>query len=186
MTRLYPIPRPDEIDFVLVPLTNAVFEHSLFRDEPHLLANALGVFANLSREDHSSEGRVAAVMAAATPEMLTSFLEKVHGVGPLGILIPAIQTLGHFFTGTEEQCPVVLDTSLLQNALPIMNHSDWTLQKEICRLLSNVCAGTEEQITHIFICHLDEPLIQLALSAHWEVREEALGPFAIFASGAAR
>jgi importin subunit alpha-6/7 len=179
LTRLRPTPRRDHVEFLVAPFAHIVSEamtNPVLYDHD-LLPDALWSLVNMSHEvdADANEGRIDAVMRVATPEILTRLVAKeMQGAKDKTILIPAIRALGNFVSGSEKQCQAVLDAKFLDHALDILKKSSSVaVKKELCWLLSNVCAGTHDQIKLIFHSQLEELLIEIAMSSRWEVRIEA-------------
>lgn len=76
---------------------------------------------------------------------------------------PALRVLGNFATGSDELTQVVVDSGVLEQIRSIMGITKSnSILKECCWLLSNVIAGTHDQIQAVINAHLI-PLIINAL-----------------------
>ena len=70
-----------------------------------------------------------------------------------------------------------MDAGILTNANLLLNHKKKSIRKEAHWLLSNIAAGTNEQVTQLFQrgnIKLIETVIQSATDAQWDIRKEAI------------
>ena len=65
---------------------------------------------------------------------------------------PALRTLGNVVTGDDSQTQCALDCGLLPRLLALLNSPKKGIRKEACWTISNITAGTREQIQ--VLCHV--------------------------------
>jgi hypothetical protein len=75
------------------------------------------------------------------------------------LVMPTTRILGNIAAGNNLLTQQVLELGLLDVLLPLTQHRDYTIRKEIQWILSNITAGTSEQRT-LFLAH---PISQEAL-----------------------
>ena len=66
-----------------------------------------------------------------------------------GLVTPALRTAGNVAPGSDVQTQAVLDVGLLDHMLMLLNHPRRVIRKEACWVLSNITAGTKEQIGRV-------------------------------------
>uniref|UniRef100_A0A915DWU8 Importin alpha n=1 Tax=Ditylenchus dipsaci TaxID=166011 RepID=A0A915DWU8_9BILA len=75
-----------------------------------------------------------------------------------GLIAPALRVLGNFATGSDTLTQVVVDSGVMMKVIPsLLKRTNVSIVKECCWLVSNVVAGTEQQIQHA----LDADLLPL-------------------------
>ena len=123
---------------------------------------------------------------------------RMHEVGALDRLIndclghtdakvkhPAIRVLGNIVTGCDEQTDLVLNLGLLSRIIPLVNtdsairtltRSREQVRREACWMLSNIAAGTDNQISKMVDCGVFTKLIELLkredISVPFETKKE--------------
>lgn len=90
-------------------------------------------------------------------------------------MAPALRFLGNVVSGDEEQTQAVVDAGILQVISPCLHHPRKQIRKEATWLLSNIAAGSEDQVSALF-CKPDivELLVGMAASAVWDIRREGI------------
>ncbi|KAL8137137.1 hypothetical protein V2J09_003138 [Rumex salicifolius] len=90
------------------------------------------------------------------------------------VLIPALRTVGNIVTGDDVQTQTIIDHQALPCLLNLLlsNHKK-SIKKEACWTISNITAGTKDQIQAIVAAGLFGPLIQLLQSAEFDIKKEA-------------
>eukprot|EP01065_Artemidia_motanka_P047054 TRINITY_DN7276_c2_g1_i1.p1 TRINITY_DN7276_c2_g1~~TRINITY_DN7276_c2_g1_i1.p1 ORF type:complete len:911 (+),score=195.74 TRINITY_DN7276_c2_g1_i1:54-2786(+) len=90
-----------------------------------------------------------------------------------GWLTPALNTIGNLAAGDTEQAGTVIAAGALRCLRELMGSKARCVRKEVCWIVSNILAGTEQHID----AALDADLLGAALQAHadeLDVRTEAL------------
>lgn len=91
------------------------------------------------------------------------------------LMSPSLRILGNFVSGTEQQTQAVVDAGALAAAMPTLESSKKSLRKEMCWMLSNIAAGTQDQITSLIkTSSVAERLVSMSIDAEWETRKEAI------------
>lgn len=69
----------------------------------------------------------------------------------LSISIPTIRLIGNFTTGNNIHANMILKNGFLNYAYELLDNKKFVVVKEVCWALSNITAGTEEQILQFLI-----------------------------------
>jgi len=64
----------------------------------------------------------------------------------VGIVIPSMRTIGNLVTGTDETTQMLIDMGLIRLLDELSTHQSKMVRKEVCWTISNITAGTPEQI----------------------------------------
>jgi hypothetical protein len=64
----------------------------------------------------------------------------------IAVIVPCLRTLGNIATGSEEDTQNLINEGILTKASGIMFHHKKMVRKEVCWTLSNITAGTANQI----------------------------------------
>lgn len=65
-----------------------------------------------------------------------------------------MRTIGNLVTGDDETTEMVLSQGLLQHLKSLVIHPSKMVRKEACWTISNITAGTADQIRQIYECGL--------------------------------
>ena len=113
---------------------------------------------------------------------------------------PAVLALGNIVTGSHEQTQDVIDLGLCDKLLPLLDLKQYTLSKcdrngeiklnhlspllkELCWMISNIAAGTEEQIHCIIIADIFPTMIHLLKKAPCDIRKDVVWTICNVTSG---
>jgi importin subunit alpha-1 len=91
------------------------------------------------------------------------------------MLTPALKTVGNIVHGNDNQTQAMIAAGLLLKMSFLLNHE--STKKEALWVLSNIAAGTEQQIGEVLGMHgCMKAVTKMAMdkSATWEVRKEAI------------
>lgn len=101
-----------------------------------------------------------------------------------GIVTPALRTVGNIVSGSDEQTQAVIDAGLMPKMKGLLNNSKRTICKEACWVLSNIAAGTHQQIGLVLKTKgCMGRVVEMAISSEWEVRKEAIWVVSNVATG---
>lgn len=75
--------------------------------------------------------------------------------------IPSLRTVGNIVTGTEHQTQMAIDAGLLKVLPHLLRHPKTSIQKEAAWVLSNVAAGSQQQIQLLIVYDLLPLLVAL-------------------------
>jgi len=91
------------------------------------------------------------------------------------ILTPALRTLGNIVTGNDQQTQTVINKGALKSFHYLLSSptSKKNVKKETCWTISNITAGTQEQLQAVIDADIIPPLIDLLANADFEVKKEA-------------
>lgn len=133
----------------------------------------------LSYISDGDDDRIQTVLSTGIAELLISMLD-----GETNIITPALRTVGNIVSGNDEQTQAVIDAGLMTKMSFLLNHPKRMVRKEACWVLSNIAAGTPQQISTVLKTkHCMERVIELATHSEWEVRKEAIWVVSNIATG---
>ncbi|RYG58596.1 hypothetical protein EON64_21155 [archaeon] len=97
------------------------------------------------------------------------------GSGNMAVVVPALRTLGNIVSGNETQTQAVVNAGVVSVVPGLLLHGRKSVRKETCWLLSNIAAGTAQQMQQLFATLDVLPLVlqQMSAGSEWEVRKEA-------------
>ncbi|CAH2072023.1 unnamed protein product [Thlaspi arvense] len=125
---------------------------------------------SLSYLSDDSNDKIQAVIDAGVLPRLVELL--AHPSPP--VLIPALRTIGNIVTGDDLQTQMVLDHQVLPRLLNLLTKSyKKSIKKEACWTISNITAGSKNQIQAVIEAGLIQSLVWLLHSAEFEVKKEA-------------
>jgi len=84
---------------------------------------------------------------------------------------PLIRTCGNLIAGPDETTQFLLDLGFL-TYLPTLLQNKVSLRKEICWIISNITAGTVQQIQSVLDSGLVETVIEYLKNERWEIKRE--------------
>ena len=90
------------------------------------------------------------------------------------VLVPALRTVGNIVTGDDMQTQVIINCGALSCLLHLVtSNQKKSIKKETCWTLSNITAGTKEQIQAVIDANIIPPLVQLLSYAEFDIKKEA-------------
>ncbi|KAF0920702.1 hypothetical protein E2562_036405 [Oryza meyeriana var. granulata] len=121
-----------------------------------------------------SDGSDDKIQAVIETGVCPRLVELLNHPSPT-VLIPALRTVGNIVTGNDAQTQHILDHP---QALPCLFNLLTTTQKksikrEACWTISNITAGTKEQIQAVINANIISPLLHLLQNADFDVKKEA-------------
>jgi len=124
----------------------------------------------LSYLSDGSEDRIQAVIdAGVIPDLITMLESK-----DVRKITPALRTLGNCVSGNDIQTQAVIDGGVLRALVGLLEDEKKNIRKESCWLISNIAAGTHNQIdTLVRSTHVMKKVIAACSASEWEVRKEA-------------
>lgn len=147
-----------------------------------------------------SDGDDYRIQVVVDAQLIPHAIAAIEG-GKSGIAAPALRMLGNIVSGNKNQTQAVLDAGILNLIPSLLQHakvrpscciylylhhwftvsqctislfSQKAIRKEAAWLLSNIAAGTPEQITLLFKPNIITTLVNLSCTSTWEVRREAI------------
>ena len=125
----------------------------------------------LSYISDGANARIQAVVDTGVVPYLTNILRSDN----VQAVVPSLRTLGNIVSGDDQQTQCVLDANVLTALVPLLSHTKKNIRKETCWLLSNIAAGTLDQLHQLVNTPrlLPRVLEQLSASSEWDVRKEA-------------
>mmetsp|Transcript_25592 Transcript_25592/g.36056 ORF Transcript_25592/g.36056 Transcript_25592/m.36056 type:complete len:570 (+) Transcript_25592:99-1808(+) len=115
--------------------------------------------------------RIQAVLDANVLPRLMELIAR----GRTCLITPIVRIFGNFVSGNEAQTQAVIDAGILSVVKELLNHGRKNIRKETCWLLSNIAAGTHDQISRLLSeSSVLKKVVNMAQTAEWEVRKEAI------------
>ena len=117
--------------------------------------------------------RIQAVIDTQVTRKLVDVLGGDRGVA----LVPALRIIGNIVTGDDTQTQVAINCGALQQLRKLLANSQLhrpAIIKEACWALSNITAGTKEQVDAVIASGSIQEVIRLLRDGCTEVRREAL------------
>ncbi|GKY92127.1 hypothetical protein MPSEU_000184100 [Mayamaea pseudoterrestris] len=157
------------------PLINALSRLDLACDDERSKADKLSIdfIWAISYVAEHDVGIQALIDAGAVP-----LLVRIVARAPLkALLLPTVRAIGSLTRGTDEQTQHILNAGYLRHMLSLLNYNSKQIQKDACWTLSNIAAGSVEQVQMIFdqerYCGVFKKVVDMALNASHEVKKEA-------------
>eukprot|EP01025_Chloroclados_australasicus_P032313 TRINITY_DN3275_c0_g1_i4.p1 TRINITY_DN3275_c0_g1~~TRINITY_DN3275_c0_g1_i4.p1 ORF type:complete len:549 (+),score=80.48 TRINITY_DN3275_c0_g1_i4:238-1647(+) len=90
------------------------------------------------------------------------------------VLVPALRTVGNIVTGDDLQTQVIINCGALSCFLHLLNTAyKKSIKKEACWAISNITAGTQNQIQAVIEAGLIPPLVQMLTFSELDIKKEA-------------
>ena len=167
-------PQPQlELVFEAIPYLAQILKN----DGNDAMMDACWALSYLSDGD---DERIDAVMNSGVVASLVGLLGSQNP----SVVTPALRCLGNFVSGNDKQTQAVLDAGVLNYASQMMQHTKKNIRKETCWLLSNIAAGTKEQIGQLMSWNdIMTLVVDLVRDSPWDVRKEATWVVSNIATG---
>jgi importin subunit alpha-1 len=68
--------------------------------------------------------------------------------------VPTLRSIGNIASGDDTCVDVLISCNIIKKVISLMLHEKKNIRKECCWLLSNIAAGTLDQV--IYLCNLTE------------------------------
>ncbi len=158
-----PSPSPEAVR-ALLPALAYLLNHE---DKETLGDAAWGV-------SYLTDGDEATVQAFVdTPGVLTRCVALMEHAEST-IVTPALRIMGNVISGSDRQTQAAVEAGALRAIAPLLSHSKKTLRREACWAVSNVAAGTVDQISALMsVPGLIAGVLGLLRSGEFAVRKEA-------------
>jgi len=95
---------------------------------------------------------------------------------------PALRTIGNIVTGSDDLTQKVLNLGVLKKLQRLLLDQA-PIKREACWTISNITAGSKEQIEAVISANLFPPLIQVLKTERYEISKEALWAISNATSG---
>ena len=133
----------------------------------------------LSYISDGDEEHIDAVLECNVAQLLVDILGKESRM-----LTPALRAVGNIVTGNDKQTQSMIHANLFEKMQFLLNNERRLIRKEACWVLSNIAAGTEQQIGSVLGKHGCMAIVaEMAETATWEVRKEAIWVVSNVATG---
>uniref|UniRef100_A0A0E0JI38 Importin subunit alpha n=1 Tax=Oryza punctata TaxID=4537 RepID=A0A0E0JI38_ORYPU len=157
-------PQPD---FEHVEPALPVLRQLILSQDEEILTDSCWALSYLS--DGSNDKIQAVIETGVCPRLV----ELLSHPSP-AVLVPALRTVGNIVTGDDAQTQCIVGHP---QALPCLFNLLTTTQKksvkrEACWTISNITAGTKEQIQAVINANIIAPLLHLLQHAEFDVRKE--------------
>jgi len=91
------------------------------------------------------------------------------------VVTPALRVIGNLISGSDKCTQVAIDNGALRAIVPLFGNQKRTIRREACWAVSNIAAGTREQISTMMAVPglMSCVTQQLRSNVEWQVRKEA-------------
>ena len=91
------------------------------------------------------------------------------------VVTPALRVIGNLISGSDKCTQIAVDNGALRAIVPLFGNTKRTIRREACWAVSNIAAGTKEQITAMMAVPglMACVTAQLRSNVEWQVRKEA-------------
>ncbi|XP_010513590.1 PREDICTED: importin subunit alpha-1-like [Camelina sativa] len=102
----------------------------------------------------------------------------------ISVLTPALRTVGNIVRGDDLQTQFVINSGALPCLANLLTQNyKKSIKKQTCWTISNITAGTKEQIQVVLEANLIAPLVKLLQCAEFDIKKEAAWAISNAASG---
>ncbi len=99
---------------------------------------------------------------------------ELMGHEALTVVTPALRIIGNLISGTDRQTQAAVDAHALRAIVPLLTNAKRNVRREACWAVSNVAAGTLQQISAMMLVPgLVQGVIKNLKTGEWNVRKEA-------------
>eukprot|EP01121_Diplochlamys_sp_Union-15-3_P014872 TRINITY_DN4803_c0_g1_i3.p1 TRINITY_DN4803_c0_g1~~TRINITY_DN4803_c0_g1_i3.p1 ORF type:complete len:504 (-),score=89.77 TRINITY_DN4803_c0_g1_i3:25-1536(-) len=154
-----PPPKWDLVKPALLPLSQLVYS-----TDEELLVDACWTLSYLS--DGSND-----IIQAIIDSSVSRRIVELMMYDSYAVQTPALRTVGNIVTGDDMQTQVILNFAPNTVFLKLLNSPKKSIRKETCWTLSNITAGTKNQIQAVI--ELLPKVIELMSDDEYDVRREA-------------
>ncbi|CAI9109258.1 OLC1v1009045C1 [Oldenlandia corymbosa var. corymbosa] len=160
-----------EPDFGQIKPVLPVLARLIHSDDEEVSTDACRALSYLSA---GSNDKIQAVIdAGVCPRLVELLLQQQHPSS--SVLIPALRAVGNIVTGNNRQTQVIIDKKQALSCLLMFLTQGYPkkIEKEACWIISNITAGTEEQIQTVIEAGIISPLVQMLLNSEFKIKKEA-------------
>ncbi|KFK30899.1 hypothetical protein AALP_AA6G040600 [Arabis alpina] len=145
-----------------------VLERLVQSTDEEVLKNACWTLAYLSYDDSNDQ-----INAVTDARVIPRLIELLSHSSP-SVLFPALCTIGNIVSGNDKQTQTVLDHQVLPCLLNLLTNTyEMKIKKKACWTISNITAGSSNQIQAVIKAGIIQPLVLMLQTAEFEVQKEA-------------
>lgn len=135
-----------------------------------------------------SDGDDSRIQAVVDQAGVISSLINMLASGKASAIVPSLRCIGNIVSGSDKQTQAVIDHSALPVLACLLSNQKKNIRKETCWALSNIAAGSVEQINQLMNVPdlIVQVLTQVSTGAEWDVRKEAAWVISNIASGGSK
>jgi hypothetical protein len=134
------------------------------------LTDVLWGLSYLSSFDDDHEMIEYVMSTGVTPTLVKLLNNPSFKINPL----PLVRVIGNFIAGSTEHAQTVIGTpGFMEGIKLVLATKSHSLRRETCWIISNIAAGTREQITLLLTQSILKQVIEFATDGHWEIRKNA-------------
>lgn len=82
--------------------------------------------------------------------ILDGLIKHLDKMKKMSILMPSLRIIGNIATGSTDQTQKIIEKGIIDRLFLLLDHEKNTVRKECCWILSNITAGTADQINIVF------------------------------------
>ncbi|KAL5782093.1 hypothetical protein ACOSP7_007122 [Xanthoceras sorbifolium] len=154
--------------------------HLIYSSDEEVLTDACWALSYLS--DGTNDKIQAVIDAGVCPRLVELLLHPSTTV-----LVPALRTVGNIVTGDDTQTQCIIENKGLPCLYQLLTQNyKKSIKKEACWTVSNITAGSGNQIQGVIEANIIAPLVYLLQHAEFEVKKEAAWAISNATSGGSR
>ena len=96
----------------------------------------------ISYNSDNKKGKIDTLINAGLIPKIVSFITDDY----LSLVVPCVRILGNVSTGTSTQTDEILKVNGINQLYDALNNSKKTVRREACWVISNITAGTRQQV----------------------------------------
>lgn len=154
--------------FELVKPALPALERLILSEDEEVLTDACWALSYLS---DGTNDKIQEIIDAGVCGRLVQLLKHQSA----SVLIPVVRAVGNIVTGDDDmQTQLMINHGVLPYLLSLLtqNHKK-SIKKESCWTISNITAGSKEQIQAVIDAGLIAPLVSLLQNAEFDIKKEA-------------
>jgi len=134
-------------------------------------ATVIDAVWGLSYLTDGDDATINAVVSA--PDVVKRCVELMQHQA-IEVVTPALRVIGNLISGNDRCTQAAVDAGALAKMVPLLSNSRKTIRREACWAISNIAAGTLEQITAMMLVPgLVQAVLMQLQAGEWAVRKEA-------------
>ncbi len=164
-------------DFNLIRPAIPLLTHLLYLKDTEIVNHACSALSEIS---NGPNDRIEAILQA-DENIVVRLIEILLGSTITEVQIAALKVIGSITTGDDDQTQRVIEA--LPSFVWLLDHPDLEIRKEVCWAISNITAGTTEQIQAVIDSAIFPKVLEQLRSEEFKLQKEAAWTVANAVSG---